>query len=203
MKKILLAAIATLLPLSAAHAQNWATITTDGDVNDWTGITALLTDVSGDGGAGRDIEAIYVANDASNLYVRIQSYNSIGFDGNEFIGIDGDNSTSTGFSLFGQAIGSDTLLAGAAVFGETTASFNSGAATPANVVNWGPFVATTDVELAFSLATTIPGDISSSIPGGLGSTIGILYGDGDGSDVILGTYTLASSSSVSDWMTLE
>ncbi|NUP90821.1 MAG: hypothetical protein HUU25_13550 [Candidatus Sumerlaeia bacterium] len=126
--------------------------------------------------------------------MRIQSANADGYDGNEFSGIDGDSSALTGFNLFGPIppIGSDTLVAGASVFGQTTGNFNSGGATP-GAVPFGPFVATTDVEYAIALSTTIPGDIPVSFPGGLGSTIDFIFGDGNGGagDTARGSYTLA------------
>ena len=142
---------------------------------------------------------IYLANDNDNLYVRIESYNSDGFDGNEFMGLDGDNNTATGFSLFGLGLGSDTLVAGASVYSEAVGNFNSGAATPASVVSWGPYDATTDVELAIALNTTITGDITQSFPGGLGSVIAMCFGDGNagaGDTVGPFTYTLQEGTPV-------
>lgn len=198
MKFVLQALCLTLLMTSAALAQTWAPgILIDGNFDDWDGqVPALVTDPSGDGGTGRDIQAVYLCNDQNNLYVRIQSFNADGFDGNELSGIDGDASFATGFNLFGGGIGSDTLVAGASVFGETTGNFNSGAATPGSVA-WAEAAGQTDVEYAISLATTIPGDIASSFPGGLGSTISFLYGDGNGGATDVSTpasYELASGS---------
>jgi hypothetical protein len=182
---------------SAAMAQTWGPgVIIDGSVDEWDGqAPAAVVDPSGDGGTGRDVIAIYMANDANNLYVRLQSANADAFDGNELTGIDGDTTSSTGFNLFGAGLGSDTLIAGASVFGETTASFNSGAATPSGLVGFGPFVASTDIEFAIDLSTTIPGDIAQSFPGGLGSTIDFVFGDSNGgaTDVTTGTYTLATA----------
>jgi len=179
--KTAILAVAAFVGATVVHAQNWAPgISVDGNVDDWEGqIPAAVVDVSGDGGSGRDVKAIYLANDASNLYVRIESYNSDAYDGNEFTGIDGDNSTATGFNLFGLGIGSDTLIAGASAFGETTTNFNNGAANPGSI-NFYPWWAATDVELAIPLSMTIPGDIAQSFPGGLGSTIAVVFGDGNG-----------------------
>lgn len=183
---------------TAGLAQVWAPgITIDGGVAEWDGqVPALITDVEGNGGDGRDIKAIYLANDATYLYVRIESYNAVEYNGQEFSGIDGDNSDTTGFNLFGLGIGSDTLIAGASVFGETTGSFNSGAATP-GAVSWGPSaVASTNIEYAIELGTTIPGDISASFPGGLGSTISFIYGDDNANATALvgpAEYTLAEA----------
>lgn len=190
-------AVALSVPVFAGE---WAPgITIDGNMDDWDGqVPAVITDASGDGGSGRDVKAIYLANDANNLYVRIESYNSDAYDGNELSGVDGDNSTSTGFNLFGGGIGSDLLVAGASMFGETTTNFNNGAATPSSL-SFGPYVATTDVEFAIPLTTTIPGDILQAFPGGLGSTISFIYGDANsGATDVAGPvqYTLASNPGV-------
>lgn len=174
-------------------ASNFRTITPDGEISDWTGINPLITDLAGDGGAGRDVKAIYLANDATNLYVRIESYNADAFDGNEYSGIDGDANAATGFNLFGLGFGSDSLIAGASVFGETTGNFNSGGATSGGVA-FGPFIAATDIEFAIALNMTIPGDIAQSFPGGIGSIIKFAYGDGNATDTVPPTgYQLAAA----------
>jgi hypothetical protein len=171
-------------------------IAVDGAVADWLGVVPLVTDATGDGGTGRDVKAIYVANDSDNLYVRIESYNSVAYNGNEFTGIDGDNATATGFNLYGLGIGSDLLVAGASGYGEITSNFNNGAATPATFP-FAPVDATTDVEYSIPLNTIVPGDISTLFPGGIGSTIQLCYGDdnaGAGDKVGPFTYTLAAPS---------
>jgi hypothetical protein len=160
-------------------ASNYRTLSMDGDMSDWVGIAPAAGDPSGDGGSGRDVKAVYLANDSTNLYVRIESYNADGYDGNEYSGVDGDASSATGFSLFGLPFGSDTLVAGASLYSEQVGNFNSGAATPGSV-SWGPFSATTDLEYAIPLNTVITGDITQSFPGGLGSVIKFAYGDGNG-----------------------
>lgn len=175
------AACATLLLgglASVVLGGTWAPgIVVDGSFDDWDGqVPVLVTDPSGDGGSGRDVKAVYLANDGNYLYVRIESYNAKAYDDNELSGIDGDNNSGTGFNLFGAGLGSDTLIAGGGVYGEKHNQFNSGAATPATV-QWAPSGATTNVEYRISLNTAIPGDISQSFPGGLGSTIKFIFGD--------------------------
>ncbi|MGC8741913.1 MAG: hypothetical protein ACP5UB_10715 [Candidatus Sumerlaeaceae bacterium] len=184
--------IATLaLALSATtFAGTFASIGVDGYADDWYGIAPLGTDAQ-DQSSGRDLKAIYVANDATNLYVRIESYNSVAFSGNDLIGIDGDNTSSTGYNLFASGIGSDLLVAGASMYGETTATFNNGSATPASVAAFYPWQAATNVEISIPLNTLIPGDISAAFPGGLGSTIQLVVGDSSNWDTVGAvTYTL-------------
>jgi len=60
-------------PPPAQHSVPVATITVDGNGDDWAGISPLLTDPVGDGGTygGLDIIAIYMAHDAQRIYFRI------------------------------------------------------------------------------------------------------------------------------------
>lgn len=56
-----------------------ATITLDGDTSDWTGITEAVTDPQGDDSnlyTGDDIEALYLAKDFNNLYIRLDLYDN-------------------------------------------------------------------------------------------------------------------------------
>ncbi len=191
--RVTLLATAALALAVSAFGGTFASIAVDGYTDDWYGIAPLGVDAA-DQSSGRDLKAIYVANDANNLYIRIESYNSIAFSGNDLIGIDGDNTTATGFNLFATDIGSDLLVAGASMYGQTTTNFNSGSATPSSVAAFYPWQAATNVEVAIPLNTQIPGDISQAFPGGLGSTIKIVVGDSSNWDVIgAADYTLATN----------
>jgi hypothetical protein len=149
----------------------------DGSFDDWDGqVPLVFNDPSGDATTGRDLIALYAANDAENLYVRLQYAGADVYDGNNLIGIDGDASNFTGYNLAGTNIGSDTLIAGASAYGETTSTFNAGAASP-DAVLWGPFTSDVNIEFAVPLNMTVPGDITQSFPGGLGSLIRLAYTD--------------------------
>lgn len=185
----------------------WAPgIVIDGSFDEWDGqVPVHVSDGSGNGGTGRDLAAIYLANDANFLYVRIQSFNADVYDGNELVGIDGDSSAATGFALFSGIRGCDTLIAGNSAFAETTALFTNGNASPASV-SYGPFGSTTDVELAIPLSMTIPGgNITTSFPGGLGSQIGVVVGDANGgAGNAVGTdYTLAVAPTIPTTPTID
>ncbi len=205
-KTAFLAPIAAALAIlaSSATAQVWSPgIVIDGNFDDWDGqVPALITDVTGDGGTGRDIVAIYLGNDQNNLYVRIQGANADAYDGSEFSGIDKDNNVATGFNLFGAGKGSETMVAGASVVGQAGGAFNEGAATPGSVP-FGPFVASTDIEYAIALNTVVPTAIAS-FPA-LGQIIGFVYGDGNGgaTDVASGDYTLATGSAATPGATID
>lgn len=207
--------IALTLPLSA-FAQVWGPgITIDGSVKEWDGqVPAAVIDVASDSAAdGRDIIAVYLANDANNLYVRLQSANSVAFDGNEFFAIDGDGDTLTtptltGFNFLGLGAGTDTLIGGATVYGQSTSSFSIGGAVPGSVP-FGPFVSSTDIEFSIALNTTLPvgSDIATSFPNGLGSTIDFVYLDAGSSApqdaTSLGSYTLATAPTPTPTTTID
>lgn len=57
----------------------WAlTITSDGDISDWSGVPPIATDVLGDSSIGdpaEDIAAAFVARDAQNVYFRMDQVN--------------------------------------------------------------------------------------------------------------------------------
>lgn len=202
------AAIAALA--ASAHAQVWAPgIVIDGEFDDWEGqVPALITDVAGNGGTGRDVIAVYLANDQNNLYVRIESANADPYDGSEFSGIDRDNNGATGFGLFGVGLGTEVLIAGASVYGQNAGGFNEGAATPGSVA-WGPFVASNNIEYAIALNTTIPTSGVDSTPvaafPALGQIIGFVYGDDNAGagNVVSGAYTLATGSAATPTETID
>jgi len=186
------AAMAWLAVSAVGTAGTWAPgIVIDGNFDDWEGIPAVITDPIGDVSSGRDVKAIYMANDTQYLYVRIESDNSEAYAWSEYLGIDGDNSTASGYNLFGLGIGSDLLVSGASMFSQTTTSFNSGDANPNLLPAFGPYSASTNVELKIPLSTALPnGDITQAFPGGLGSTIRFLYFSAAGEETPIGTYTL-------------
>jgi hypothetical protein len=73
------------------------TITVDGNVTDWAGISPIITDAVGDANStsGSDISAVYIAQDNSNLYFRIDLANGTPGNGLYFgIRYDGDNFTN-------------------------------------------------------------------------------------------------------------
>lgn len=61
-------------------------ITIDGNVDDWAGIAPLATDQSNDGGTydGLDVTAIYLAQDADHLFIRVQMAGSTRPSDNEY-----------------------------------------------------------------------------------------------------------------------
>ena len=66
-----------LLFLIFFSAKNYAQITIDGDFSDWAGVPVLINDATGDGDSGWDIDNVYVTDDATNVYFRIQFTSSV------------------------------------------------------------------------------------------------------------------------------
>lgn len=52
------------------------TIVLDGELDDWAGVDAFFTDIEGDSdsGAERDIKAVYLSKDATNIYWRLETW---------------------------------------------------------------------------------------------------------------------------------
>ncbi len=61
-----------LITLLAFTISLKAQITIDGAFADWSGISVLATDATGDGSGGWDIYRLYVTDDANNVYVRVE-----------------------------------------------------------------------------------------------------------------------------------
>lgn len=112
-----------LLAAAAAWAQKSTpaerTIQVDGKLDDWQGIPALATDKKEDA-RPCDWRALYLAHDATNLYIRYTCEESIDFDRGAAYNIflDTDRKRSTGFRGAGDEfpIGADHLVQGATLY---------------------------------------------------------------------------------------
>ena len=121
--KITSAGIGLLLILSV-RAGDFKHITIDGSFDDWAGIQPALLDPS-DTTNSIDYAAVYVANDAEYLYLRI-TLHAPGdpFTSHENLFIDSDNDAATGHSFSG--IGSEMLIQGGVGHEERAGGFNDG-----------------------------------------------------------------------------
>jgi hypothetical protein len=77
-----------------------ATINVDGDPSDWTGIAPVLIDADDYLYDQLDIKEVYQITDGSNLYFRIEVYDSIVVGGYYRVFIDADKDPSTGMPFF-------------------------------------------------------------------------------------------------------
>ncbi|MFH1856153.1 MAG: endo alpha-1,4 polygalactosaminidase, partial [Candidatus Omnitrophota bacterium] len=85
-----------------------STISIDGDIADWAGITALATDADDMPDDNLDAKAGYATNDADYLYLRFDVYGNIVRSGSlYFIYLDTDQDSSTGFTYGWWTTGAD------------------------------------------------------------------------------------------------
>jgi len=107
----------------------FASIAIDGSFGDWPSSAIAHEDMPGDNaGAPSDIRRVWVANDAANVYVRIDAENAHDFP-NAFnnIYVDADFNANTGFDPFGLgAVGSEMLMQGASLYSQGDGGFNNG-----------------------------------------------------------------------------
>src|ERR1035437_2423233 len=127
-------------------------ITVDGSFSDWRGVPMAYIAAAGPATAIQ-YENVYIANDQSNLYIRVTLYSPWPAFQDSFdnIFIDANNDPSTGFGVGG--IGSEMLIQWGAAYQEGNGVFNAG-----GVNNLGWNVAgsadSMDYELSISLGAT-------------------------------------------------
>jgi len=149
-------------------------ITVDGSFSDWTGVPLAYTATVGPADAIQ-YENVYIANDATNLYIRFTLYSpraNAFANSYDNIFIDADNNTGTGFSVGG--IGSEMLIQWGGGYQEKNGGFNEGGI---NSLGWSIAGSpdSTDFELVISLGATYASD---NTPVFANSTIAILL-EGD------------------------
>src|SRR5213082_2783089 len=147
--KITAIGVGIFLTLSVnADAGDFKHITIDGSFNDWAGIQPVVIDPM-DTTSSIDYAAVYIANDADYLYLRITLHvPGDPFTSRENIFIDADNDVATGCSFGG--IGSEMLIQGGLGYEERAGGFNDG--FNFNGLDWAaaPTVAATNFEVRIS-----------------------------------------------------
>lgn len=188
------ASLAAALSVSGtAHAGHFATIVIDDAYADWAGVPVVDSDAADNAGFV-DFADVQIANDDDFLYIRntYHTANSLG----TFMGIDIDESTATGFDIFGLGlIGQDAGWQNDFPFTSASGVFNDGNGMSGDFFGSGagllsPFADATSREMAISLDVLLNIDNSPLFPD---DTIRIMFwtdqGQGDVSGVI--DYTLA------------
>jgi PEP-CTERM motif len=150
-------AVAGLATLSAsAGAGTFAAMTIDGSFADWAGVPAAVTDANE--GFSKDINQIFIANDALNVYIRI-TFNTAtnpNIDGGLYLAVDNDSSTVTGYNVYGLAqIGSEAAYQNDFPFEQATGVFNTGAGNVAAITISPYNVSTTSQEFSIPRAAVI------------------------------------------------
>lgn len=163
------ALVALALIAGPARAGTFANISIDDVYTDWAGVPELIIDPD-DTTTGPDIATVQIANDNTNLYIRLHYHSADSFP--TYLAIDNDSNAATGFNIFGLGIvGSEAGYADDFDF-DQRAGFNigtlkdpvrttepeSGSATISS------FTESTDREMAIRLDTTFdpfvgPGDV--------------------------------------------
>jgi len=141
---------------ASAFAGNFANITIDGSTADWAGIAPAYTDEDGvNNPGGVDYQNVFLANDASYLYIRIllkQPADPISA-GNTYIWLDNDNNSTTGFHPFGNPnFGSSVMIIGDQAYQEAGGGFNEGTLS-ASVAYGASSIPGTDFEFRIALNT--------------------------------------------------
>jgi hypothetical protein len=108
-----------------------ATITVDGNGADWPSGAKVYDDVTGDNaGAPSDVKAVWIANDANYIYLRIDTWNSHDYAANyNNTYFDANLSSASGFLPHSLPFGSELLLQNTGVYSEKNGGFNEGSAT--------------------------------------------------------------------------
>jgi hypothetical protein len=119
MRAVVVLALAAIVALpTAAYAQDFRTITIDGNPSDWAGISPAVTDPNDGlplpGFEGWDIVSVSVANDSTNIYFLVEftdaSVAAVTDPVTEF-SFDLDSNSQTGcVGNFGDALGTSALL---------------------------------------------------------------------------------------------
>jgi hypothetical protein len=181
LKKILAAAALAIACSLTALAQTnvpsaFKHIAIDGSFGDWAGVPLAYTAPIGSADAIQ-YQNVYIANDATNLYIRFTLYSPRAAFQNSYdnIFIDADNTPGTGFGVAG--IGSSMLIQWGAGYQEKGGGFNEGGV---NNLGWniGGSADSMDYEVSISLGATFASDGSSVFTN---NTIAILLeGDNTG-----------------------
>lgn len=131
-------------------------IAIDGNFSDWDRFSAVTTDPTGDQGTGlADFTALWVANDDSYYYFRLQTSSALDFfsSARNNIFIDTDNNAATGFGAVAGRIGSEVMLQAGTAYQQKNGGFNEGVLGSLGFIR-APAGSTNDVEFRLSRNAT-------------------------------------------------
>lgn len=167
MKKSSIAAALVML-VGAISAQGYYTnIVIDGAFDDWDGVPIVATDPAGDDGGGPDLATLQIANDESNVYLRIVYHASVNPNAGPsvFLAVDNDVDTGSGFDVFGLGlVGSEAGWQNDFPFQQTNGNFNSGAISNGSAAIAPYFTLTTNQEYSISRSAIFESDGSPVFP---------------------------------------
>lgn len=145
---------------SQSRAGTLATISVDGSFSDWAGVPVLLSDAADS--ASIDFADVQIANDASNLYLRLTYHSAVNPNaagsGSLYLSFDIDNSVATGFNIYGlNTVGSEAAFSNDFPFDQRT-GFNVGALSAAAAI--APFAFGNPAATTTSQEYSIPRSLS-------------------------------------------
>jgi len=148
-------ALAVWLGLAFHASAFYTNIVVDGSFGDWSGVPQVAADVSGDNDVGPDLATLQVANDESNLYLRVTYHAAINPNAGPsvFLGLDNDVNLGTGFDVFGLGlVGTEAGWQNDTPFQQTNGNFNSGTISGGNAAIAPYNSETTEQEYSISLS---------------------------------------------------
>ena len=133
-----------------SQPSTFASITIDGEIDDWAAVPTAITDPPGDG--VQDIVALKIANDEDYLYVLVvyngaADTNTFNSSPSVFLSLDNDADRATGFDIYGLgSVGADVGWQNDFPFASEAGIFNVGATFTGAVPNIAPFAANTSFQ---------------------------------------------------------
>lgn len=196
MRAIWFAVVVGMLGIMAPESRAFYTnIVVDGTFNDWNGVPVATNDVSGDNDTGPDLATLQIANDESNLYLRVTYHASINPNAGPsvLIALDNDVNLGTGFDVFGLGlVGSEAGWQNDFPFQQTNGIFNSGTITGGGAAIAPYNTITNEQEYAISLSALFDDGSGFLFPN---PTFRLMvYTDPTGANETMGpvTYTLSA-----------
>lgn len=180
----------------------FTTIVVDGSFKDWNDVPFAVADVEGDNdGAGPDLASLQIANDETNLYLRIVYHKPVNPNAGPsvFVALDSDVDAATGFNVFGRGlVGAEAGWQNDFPFQQRADAFNAGG-IEGGAAKIAPYATTTtSQEYSLWLGSVFTGDGSRVFAH---DTFRLLiYTDPTGANELMGpvTYTLSRSAAAQD-----
>lgn len=145
-----------ILMTCAAKGGTFANITIDGDFSDWATIPVSYTDPNE--GFAYDINTIQIANNDTNLFIRITFNQAVNPNSGNglFLAFDNDSNPTTGYDTYGMGlIGAEAAYQNDFPFQQTSGIFNTGSTTNASIAISPYSVDTLSQEFSISRSAVI------------------------------------------------
>jgi hypothetical protein len=172
----LAATVACLFSLTSP-AGTYQSITIDGDTSDWAAVAPAYVNENGvNNPTGVDFQNVYLANDASFLYIRytLQQPADPISAWNTYIWLDNDNNSATGYHPFGNPnFGSSLMIINDNVFQQAGGGWNEGTITTGNAAYGASAIPGTDFEFRISRSVLGVAGAFAGVPLLDGTTIGV------------------------------